>query len=182
MSSSCSADQARHGEAVRSLATSCSSVATLATADVLGVFHCAQLLSAAECQALLEACGKAAESLGGWPLIGDYEGATSRHLQLEDCAQLHAWRETVLERAVPLLAELFCLPPHACTLAHCRVVKYLTGRADRANTIAVHSDGTPLSFILALDESFEGGVRAAQTRASARRAHLGCLSVLRTGG
>ena len=52
MSSSCSADEARHGEAVRSLATSCSSVATLATADVLGVFHCAQLLSAAECHKL----------------------------------------------------------------------------------------------------------------------------------
>ncbi|KAL1500423.1 hypothetical protein AB1Y20_013080 [Prymnesium parvum] len=134
------------------------SALALAAADSLGVLHQEPFLPASECERLVDAVERHAQQCGGWPLLGDYEGATSRHVQLEHVPSLHPWLQRhVVGAIVPRLARLFSLDGGALLRPHCRVVKYEADVARPAHTIALHSDGTPFSFILSLNHAFAGG-------------------------
>lgn len=113
----------------------------------LGTVHVLQLLSADECGSIIAAAEKHT-----WRARGDYQGHITIDIDvlpwLGDCAK---------SRFLPPLAALF----HASSvqIASLRIVKY-SDSADDGDSYAglpLHEDGTPLSFICALNHCAEAG-------------------------
>ena len=147
--------------AVASGSASCESSYTsafaLATADALGIFHEVPLLSAGECDTLIAAAERHAKEIGGWKFYGDHEGAATRHAQVDDLPTAdRRWLQIrTAEHVVPLLSKLYGLPSEARLREEYRVVKYCADSP--AASVALHSDGTPLSLVCPLNEGFGGG-------------------------
>ena len=135
--------------------TAVASAPSLATADLLGVFHEVPLLSPAQCTYLIDAGERHALSIGGWPLVGPYDGAQQLTLRLDAIPVLDPWLERQTEAVMRVVRHLFGLPDAVQLALQYRVVKYVAGGAGEA--VALHSDGSPVSLVCALNGDFEGG-------------------------
>ena len=115
--------------------------------DAWDEIHERELLPEAKCASLIAD----AEASGGFRLRGEYEGTATYDL---DATALLPQRWTT-HVVVPLLELYFGVRTVACPDAPLRIVKYVAG--ERASGIGLHSDGSELSFVCALNDGFEGG-------------------------
>ena len=133
----------------------CKVVSSLTTSEVawagrLGRCYEAMLFSRSECEHLIDAAERAA----CWRLRGEYEGTTTRDVDACSLTEVWPWLSKCATHAwQPLLASLF---GGSVVLETLRIVKY-TANDERARGIGLHSDGSVLSFVCTLSDSFEGG-------------------------
>ena len=126
----------------------------------LGCLHEVRLFTSEEAERIIAA----ADAHGSFQLRGDYEGTTTVDMDVRSVPSLADWLERCAsEQWLPLIMEHFSVD---CHLAHLRLVKY-AAEASRGRGIGMHSDGSELSFVCALNDGFEGGgtyVRRASRR------------------
>ena len=115
--------------------------------DAWDEIHERELLPAAKCASLITD----AEASGGFRLRGEYSGTETYDL---DATALVPQRWTT-DLILPLLQKMFGVRTVACVDAPLRIVKYVAG--GRTSGIGLHSDGSELSFVCALNDDFEGG-------------------------
>ena len=114
----------------------------------LHVFHEVALLSPSESAAIIAA----AEALDRWRLRGAYAGNVTCDID----ASMLADAALVEGRCIPLLAQTFRVPAAALRLTDLRVVKYTADDPHTAG-LPLHSDGSALSFVCALNRCASGG-------------------------
>ena len=114
--------------------------------------HVAPIFAANECESIISAAEAHAD--GDWPCRGEYLGHRTIDVDALELATLQPWLlQAVQERALVLLASLFGVTD--LRIASLRVVKY--DAATQYDALPLHSDGSSLSFVCALNACAGGG-------------------------
>ena len=110
------------------------------------------MFTADECKRIISAAE--AHTGGAWPCRGEYLGHCTTDVDALELTALEPWLlQTVQERALTRLASHFDATD--VRIASLRVVKYAA--ATQYDALPLHSDGTVLSFVCALNAAAGGG-------------------------
>ena len=132
----------------------------------------APIFDADECERIV--CAAEAHAGAEWPTRGEWLGHRTIDVDAMKLAALQPWLlQAVQERALALMASLFGVAD--LRVASLRVVRYTATTAYDA--LPLHSDGSSLSFVCALNTCAGGGtyVRALRRVLTPAVGHAPCL-------